>query len=839
MPRTRGGRNNRTQRILAECRKMVSEGTKSNDENKENESSTLSSTTSVGLEKSISFDPPVRNEFQTFFNTPENTAFNISTKATIISEFDDETDVNGQILMDLEVPVVNDISIAQDENGSALLIPDAKILFPAESLTENASIPTDRNSDGEIQIHMDSEVSVSIESVMQDGYGSELPMNDRNVYEDSSLGLTQTIENGDFYMTNERMQEEDLEIQNQDMITDEHKPTDDVNNEDENNSEYDDHNNNVVDKMKKPFSIQKVKTRKRNRNSGKQYVTAKGKIKKPREMKPLRTNCRNKCRNVLDEEVRQTIFREYWSLGEYDKRVAFVASLISAQDKKITRMKVEGKSTKNRTYSYVYSLEIKGSKHIVCKTCFLNTLGETEKFVSVALSKKLSTTCGITEPDRRGKHVPSHKTPQFKINQVNEHILSFPAYESHYSGRHTSKKYLASSLNLSTMYKLYCEKYPDQPVSIKIYSQEFHKTGLKFKKPKNDTCTKCDTLHSQLKIANSEEDRRNLNDQLTSHQLSADLAYKSKENDKKKGLDDPSVMTYAFDLEQVLPTPYLSTNKMFYLRQLSTYNLTVHNCISGESGHYMWPESTAGRGGNEVASCLFRFLNSIPESVKIANFYSDTCGGQNKNFIVNAMYQYALNLHPSLEEINHKFLVPGHTHMECDVDHSVIERAKKKSPFEIQVPRDWYQLVRIASKKNKFKVFVMECEHFFSFSEMTGKGPFQKKSFRMRDVCWLRYTKGNEKVQYKFSLSEEEEFEEIGFFRKGKKLQNLSGYELNRLNNGPKPINPKKKANLMEIANLLDKDVQEFYKNLAVEKITGSTADTDPDIDRYFSDDED
>ena len=40
--------------------------------------------------------------------------------------------------------------------------------------------------------------------------------------------------------------------------------------------------------------------------------------------------------------------------------------------------------------------------------------------------------------------------------------------------------------------------------------------------------------------------------------------------------------------------------------------------------------------------------------------------------------------HPSLDSIDHKFLVTGHTHLECDSDHATIERAKEsyKNPIE-------------------------------------------------------------------------------------------------------------------------------------------------------------
>lgn len=61
-----------------------------------------------------------------------------------------------------------------------------------------------------------------------------------------------------------------------------------------------------------------------------------------------------------------------------------------------------------------------------------------------------------------------------------------------------------------------------------------------------------------------------------------------------------------------------------------------------------------------------------------------------------------------MQEINHKFLVPGHTHMECDGDHSIIEKKKKKHPLPIDHPRDWINLVRLCGSKTPFRVTEMK-----------------------------------------------------------------------------------------------------------------------------------
>ena len=87
-------------------------------------------------------------------------------------------------------------------------------------------------------------------------------------------------------------------------------------------------------------------------------------------------------------------------------------------------------------------------------------------------------------------------------------------------------------------------------------------------------------------------------------------------------------------------------------------------------------------------------LLSMPDNVKHVILYSDTCGGQNKNSHVAAMFITLMQQKKSLEILDNKFMVSGHSHMECDVDHALIEKQKKKLGTDIFHPHDWYQLVR-------------------------------------------------------------------------------------------------------------------------------------------------
>nr|CAH7749869.1 unnamed protein product [Callosobruchus chinensis] len=52
----------------------------------------------------------------------------------------------------------------------------------------------------------------------------------------------------------------------------------------------------------------------------------------------------------------------------------------------------------------------------------------------------------------------------------------------------------------------------------------------------------------------------------------------------------------------------------------------------------MWHEAAGGRGGNQMGTCLFLELIHFHSNVKYVILYSDTCGGQNRNLHVAAMF---------------------------------------------------------------------------------------------------------------------------------------------------------------------------------------------------------
>ncbi|KAL4084507.1 hypothetical protein QTP88_000049 [Uroleucon formosanum] len=287
-----------------------------------------------------------------------------------------------------------------------------------------------------------------------------------------------------------------------------------------------------------------------------------------------------------------------------------------------------------------------------------------------------------------------------------------------------------------------------------------------------------------------------------------------KKEDKINALASNNIRVLVFDLEQVLDTPALSTNVSFYKRLLSTFNLTIRDCSENEGTEcYMWHEAIGGRGSNEIASCLYQKILNLLNNVTHIITYSDTCGGQNRNINMAALLSLVTANSSTLHIIDQKFLLPGHTHLECDVDHTKIERAKKFSDIPIMIPRDWYQFVRTVKGKKPFKVIEMKQEQFFSFSNLVSTS-LTKKTVD---------TDGNKKNHLVLDLTQRP---------KRGRPKNITA--LTNCYKSPLPINPQKKQDLLSLMPLIHEDCHSFNQNLKTSKDAAEM----PLINSDFSSDE-
>lgn len=83
---------------------------------------------------------------------------------------------------------------------------------------------------------------------------------------------------------------------------------------------------------------------------------------------------------------------------------------------------------------------------------------------------------------------------------------------------------------------------------------------------------------------------------------------------------------------------------LFYARKFSVYNLCFYENITRKGFCFIWNESEAKRGANEVPTILNKYIQDVDKRKSIRNLilYSDSCPGQNKNKIVLAAVHNAL-----------------------------------------------------------------------------------------------------------------------------------------------------------------------------------------------------
>ncbi|KAE8749578.1 hypothetical protein FOCC_FOCC003566 [Frankliniella occidentalis] len=566
----------------------------------------------------------------------------------------------------------------------------------------------------------------------------------------------------------------------------------------------------------------KLKQQKELRNSGKRHTTVKGKVVAARRRKPPHECKTNYCHKIVTPEIGDELFREYWNQSSHNKRVAYVASHVESKPVKRSRPR-KHILNREKTAHNKYFLEIDGSRHQVCRKTFLGTLGETDRFVRNVVDNKSHSKSGITTDDRRGKKTPPHALSLTnKAEAINKHILSYPAYVSHYCRAKTGEtKYLSSDLSVAEMYRQYTEDENNPTVSLSTYTQQFKKTGLKFHPPQTDGCDTCDTMDTAIKEAPAgSAERKSLEEKKDLHLRKAEKAYVLKKAAKLEAKSDPTKRVLVCDMQQCLPTPYLKCKRIYYSRQLYVLNYTVNDCSTGLTHHYMWTEVEGHRGSNEVSSCLLRhILENIPDGVEHLTVFSDCCSGQNRNSTMCMMFFIALQEHPSLKKIEHILLVPGHTFMaEVDTKHAIIEKHKKYID-KINIPEEWYSIVDKAGK-GKFKVHHME-----AFQDIAA---LAKDELVRRTVCtdkepvqymknhWWQYEKASiGMVSVKANFNEAAPFRTLSFLRKGVRSDRVPRLlDCIEVLPGNVPISEAKKKDLINLLPYLSEEFHEYYRDL-------------------------
>ena len=135
---------------------------------------------------------------------------------------------------------------------------------------------------------------------------------------------------------------------------------------------------------------------------------------------------------------------------------------------------------------------------------------------------------------------------------------------------------------------------------------------LKFHVPKKDLCGICESYNN-----GSDEEKEQLQPMYDKHIQEKQKAREIKDNLKITALSKSSTFQSAvFDLQQVIYLPKSERGELFYKRRLSCYNFTVYELGTKEGYCFFHHEGLAGRGANEIASNLYKYLTYLDNQGK-------------------------------------------------------------------------------------------------------------------------------------------------------------------------------------------------------------------------------
>jgi len=460
---------------------------------------------------------------------------------------------------------------------------------------------------------------------------------------------------------------------------------------------------------------------KRARLTGQAYISSTG--KKISAKSPVlddnlcgKSKCRLNCGDKIDKECRAAIMAQYYELAS-ESQTAHLFSSLNVSTPKWSVVNAE----RHREISVKYTVNVSGASVTVCKKAFMNIYGISQSKVDHVVCQ-LRAGHATVRPSLRGKHSnrPNRLT-QVTIDSIKEHVNLYPAEMSHYSRCHNpNRMYLSPLLSICEMYrqyKVWANERGVPPASLAAYRRVFcTHFNLGFGSPRSDTCCKCEASDS-VDIAR--------------HKELAEVAFQQQRQDREEARTKSNVTYITFDLQKTLPLPKLSVSKAFYLRQLWVYNMGIHVVAKGKEGpHFsVWTEDEGGRGVTEVASALMAFVQSLQKTGGTLIAWSDSCSGQNKNFVMLCLWQYLLAKN-FFQCIQHKFPEPGHSFLDSDRDFGRIEAGVRR--HENVYTLDKYCDIMLQSARKSRPVLTRMSDKMSNISKFTNNTWTQEGRCKLR-----------------------------------------------------------------------------------------------------------
>lgn len=237
---------------------------------------------------------------------------------------------------------------------------------------------------------------------------------------------------------------------------------------------------------------------------------------------------------------------------------------------------------------------------------------------------------------------------------------------------------------------------------------------------------------------------------------------------------------------------------------------------------YIWPESMASRGAQEIGACLMRHLRErLPANTKELILNSDSCYGQNRNIKLALILKKFIDSwpHPGLNSIEQRYFIVGHSYNSCDRCFGLIENQKKRTE-DIFTPIHWINVMRRAKKTDpKFIVTEMRKKDFVSSKPLENSIVNRKKSIAGEKISWndfqtIKYDRDSPSIlKFKTFDLNETPTHNISLTKEGI-LTKFGNVKLPILYPNGRPIDKKKFDDIMELLKYVPKEHHAFFKTL-------------------------
>ncbi|CAG7727625.1 unnamed protein product, partial [Allacma fusca] len=455
-------------------------------------------------------------------------------------------------------------------------------------------------------------------------------------------------------------------------------------------------NNERKKRKRDPSEWSRTKAKKA-RVSGTEFKNPSGQtVVKQREMR--RIDCICGCSESISEVEKDLIFESFCGKGSHEIQNEYLRGCTEV-------IGVDTLSNGTRRRTFIHKLHFQYKTVHVCQKFFLAIHG-----INRSRLRKKVLHREVDIEDRRGKH-PNHpmKTTYATRDLMRIFFKSLPARHSHYSvNKNPNRLYMDSHWTVTALFERFLHYFPDvtrKQATLTVFRHIFNNEfNIKFGCPRTDKCDTCSkfltSLNSLRTLTPNDVDAISGASILHEQHLEyADIFYRDMASAK---LFPDNHFALCMDFQQNIPLPVTRINKEFYLRQLWIFNFGIKNIKTGETTMFLYSETFAKKGANEVISCLLWYVdNVVPPNVTTLSVFCDNPAGQNKNRFLFAALQHLAN--SRFERLYVKYPIPGHSRMPIDADFGLIEVQKRRMEH-LYYPSDIVNMVKSARVVSPFNI---------------------------------------------------------------------------------------------------------------------------------------